>query len=270
MARYLIELARHKDLLFWLAAKEIKVRYKLPLLGFLWALLVPLALSAILWVVFTYVMPVTMVRCPFSLFLIVGIFPWNFFAQSVSHATMSVLDAGSLIKKTAFPRAVVPLSIVAANGANFLLAMLVVVGILVASRVPLSPWIWGLPLVMGLQVVLTTGVVLLGADLQVRYRDVKYLTELGLLLWFYLTPIFYPLELITRVPAALQLVYLLNPLVAIVELYRLVLLGGTSGAAIVAPPLVFGLAAVFSVSILLLGFASFRRHEPTFADWVVG
>ena len=270
MKRYLADLVRHRDLLFWLAAKEIKVRYKLPLLGFLWALLVPLALSAILWLVFTYVMPVAMVRYPFLLFLIVGMFPWNFFAQSVSQATMSVLDAGSLIKKTAFPRVIVPLSVVAANGFNFVLTMMVVIGIIVVSGFPLSRWIWLLPLVMSLQVVLTTGMVLLVAGLQVRYRDVKYLTEVGLLLWFYLTPVFYPLDLITHVPAALQLVYLLNPFVAIVELYRLSLLGGTSGAAIVAPPVVFGLAVVFSVSIFLLGFAAFRRHEPTFADWVTG
>lgn len=270
MRQYLAELTRHRDLLFWLAAKEIKVRYKLPLLGFLWALLVPLALSLILWFVFTYVMPVPMARYPFFLFLIAGMFPWNFFAQSVSNATMSMLDAGSLIKKTAFPRAVVPLSIVAANGVNFSLAMLVVVGIIVASRAPLSPWIWGLPLVMALHVLLTTGIVLLVAGLQVRYRDVKYLTEVGLLLWFYLTPIFYPLELVARIPAALRMVYLLNPFVSIVELYRLALLGAVSGATVIAPPMALSLAIAFSVGALLVGFATFRRHEPTFADWVTG
>ena len=270
MKQHLTELARHKDLLFWLAAKEIKVRYKLPLLGFLWALLVPLSFSAILWLVFSYVMPIPMARYPFFLFLIAGMFPWNFFAQSVSHATMSVLDAGPLIRKTAFPRALIPLSIVAATLLNFLLALLVVIAVIMASGQPISRWLWLLPVTVGLHVMLTIGVALWVAGLQVRYRDVKYLTEVGLVLWFYLTPIFYPLDLIARIPPALQTAYLLNPCVSIMELYRLTLLGASSGSTVIAPPMALSLAIVFSAWALLLGAAAFRRHEPTFADWVTG
>lgn len=270
MRRSWRELTQHRDLLFWLAAKEIKVRYKLPLLGFLWALLVPLLLSAILWLVFTYVMPIPMAGYPFFLFLIAGMFPWNFFAQSVSHATMSVLDAGPLIRKAVFPRMLIPLSIVAANLVNFLLALLVVLAIILACGLGLSPWMWLLPGVIGLELMLTIGVVLLVAGLQVRYRDVKYLTEVSLLLWFYLTPIFYPLALIATVPAALRSLYLLNPFVGVVELYRLTLLGETSGPTVLAPSWLFGMAVVGSVVTLLVGAAVFRRHEPAFADWVVG
>ena len=269
MARYLIELARHKDLLFWLAVKEIKVRYKLPLLGFLWALLVPLALSTILWLIFTYLMPISMAPYPFFVFLLTGMFPWNCFAQSVSNSTMSVLDAGSLIRKTTFPRVLIPLSIVAANLFNFLLALGVVVAIIMLSGLPLSGWMWLLPVAIGLHVVLTIGVALLVAGLQVRYRDVKYLTEIGLLLWFYLTPIFYPLGLIARFPPVLRWLYLLNPFVAVVELYRLALLGTTSGAAVMAPAAALGLAAACSLGMLVIGFAVFRRQEPAFADWVM-
>jgi ABC-type polysaccharide/polyol phosphate export permease len=270
MRRYLTELARHRDLLFWLAAKEIKVRYKLPLLGFLWALLVPLSLSLILWLIFTYVMPIPMRRYPFFLFLITGMFPWNFFAQSVSNSTMSVLEAGQLVRKSAFPRVLIPVSIVAANLFNFLMALAVVIAIIVVWGVPISRWVWLLPVAVGLHVVLTTGITLLVASLQVRYRDVKYLAEVGLLLWFYLTPIFYPLDLIAHIPSALQAVYLLNPFVAIVELYRLALLGGTLGAAVMPSSAMLSLGIVLSLGLFLIGFASFRRHEQTFADWVTG
>lgn len=270
MIRYLAELTRHGDLLFWLATKEIKVRYKLSILGFLWALLVPLLLSLILWLVFTYVMPIPTGRSPFFLFLITGMFPWNFFAQSVSSATMSVLEAGSLIKKATFPRAIIPLSIVAANLFNFLLTLLVVLGIILVSSVALTRWIWLLPLAIGLHLLLTTGVALLVAGLQVRYRDVKYLTEVGLMLWFYFTPVFYPLELVAHAKTVFQSLYLLNPMVYMVELYRIALLGASSGATWISPPFSVGMATASSLAIFLAGVAIFRRHEPTFADWVMG
>jgi len=270
MVRYLRELVRHRDLLFWLAAKEIKVRYKSPVLGVLWALLVPLLVSLILWVIFTWVMPVPKMRYPFFLFLIVAMFPWSFFSQSVSAAVMSVLEAGPLIKKHAFPRALIPLSVVAAHLFNFVVALAVVLGILFASGLPVSRWVWLLPVVIGLHVALTTGVALLVAGLQVRYRDVKYLTEVGLVLWFYLTPIFYPLELVLHAPPVLGFLYLLNPLVWVVELYRIALLGGSSGPMFLAGPLAVGTAAVVSVGICTVGLSIFRRYEPTFADWVMG
>ena len=269
MIRHFVELARYRDLLFWLAAKEIKVRYKSPILGFLWTLLVPLLTSLILWLVFTYVVPMPAARYPFFLFLIVGTFPWNFFSLSLSSATMSVLESGALIKKTAFPRAVIPLSIVAANLFNFLLSLVVVIGIILVSGYPLSPWLWLLPVAVGLEVLLTTGVVLLVSGLQVRYRDVKYLTEIGLLFWFYLTPIFYPLDLVLRGPRILQGLYLLNPFVSIIELYRFTLLGAAPGAPI-SHMLTLGMAAAASLGVFVVGLLVFRRHEPAFADWVIG
>ena len=270
MLRYFAELARYRDLLFWLAAKDIKVRYKLPILGFVWALLVPLLSSGILWLIFTYVVPTSVGRYPFFLFLIAGMFPWNFFSQSVSQATMSVLDAGALIKKTAFPRAVLPLAIVAANLVNFLLAMGVVLGIIVLSRIPMGWHVGILPLAIGLHALFTTGVVLLVAGLQVRYRDIKYLTEVGLLLWFYFTPIFYPLDFVKRAPGFLQALYRLNPLVPIMELYRLALLGPDSHLAVASVPQLLATTMSISIVIFLLGLSVFRRHEPAFADWVMG
>lgn len=270
MKRYLADLVRHRDLLFWLAAKEIKVRYKVPLLGFLWALLVPLLWSTILWFIFTYVTPVPMTgHCPFFLFLITGMFPWNFFAQSLSNSTTSVLEAGSLIRKTTFPRALLPLSIVASNLFNFVLALLVVIMIVVSFGVPISPWIGVLPVALGVELILMIGMTLLVAGFQVRYRDVKYLTELGLLLWFNLTPIFYPLHLIDRLPPVMQGVYRLNPFVGIVALYRLALLGGTGDASVLTWEMVASSLAI-SCGLLAVGWTTFRRREPGFADWVMG
>jgi ABC-type polysaccharide/polyol phosphate export permease len=270
MLRYLAELYRFRDLLFWLAAKELKVRYKVPWLGFLWAVIVPVALSAIFWVVFTHVIPVAMGPTPFFLFLLAGMFPWHFFAQSVGGGTMSVLDAGALVRKTVFPRAVIPLAVVAAHAVNFLLALGVVLVWLVAAGRPLSPWLWLLPVAAAVHVVLTAGVTLLTAGLQVRYRDVKYLVELGLLAAFYLTPIFYPLEFLTRVSPLLRALALANPLAHLVELFRLAYLGRVPEALAVPPAAAAGAALAASAVLFFAGLAVFRRREATFADWVTG
>ncbi len=268
--RYLAEFFRYRDLLFWLTIKEIRVRYKSPLLGVLWAFLVPLCLSATLWIIFTRIIPVPMGKQPFFLFVILGIFPWNFFAQSVSTGTTSVLEAGALIKKTAFPKALIPLSVVAANFFNFLIALVVVIGFVAISSLAVSRWVWLLPVACLLGFVLTAGVVFFTAGLQVRYRDIKYLVEIGLLVGFYLTPIFYPLGLIAKAPPLLQSLYLLNPLVSLVELFRATLLGSTSGGILGSVWSVLGTATALSAAVFVVGLLVFRRRESGFADWVLG
>ena len=268
MLQYFARIYRHSDLVFWLATKEIKVRYKMPVLGFLWALLVPLFLSLILWFVFTKVLPMPSTQHPFFLFLIAGIFPWIFFSQSVSSSTTCVLDSGALIRKAAFPRAVIPFSVVGANFFNFVLTLVVVVVIVAAFRQPVSPWWWLLPFAVFFELLFTLGVVLVVSGLQVHFRDIKYITELGLLLWFYATPIFYPLELITRASGVLQTVYMLNPFIYLMELYRLALLGGPVSGPL-SPLQVLAVAAAVSFGMFLGGFALFRHQEPAFTDWVL-
>lgn len=267
---YLRELVRHRDLLFWLTVKDIKVRYKSPALGVLWALLVPSSLSLILWLVFTYILPVAPAQPPFFLFLIVAMFPWHFFSQSVAAAPMSVLEAGPLIRKHPFPRALIPLSIVAANFFHFICALAVVLGILLAAGLRPGFQLWVLPVAVGLQLLLTSGMVLLIAGLQVQFRDVKFLTDVGLTLWFYVTPIFYPLERILSGPPPLASLYLLNPMVWIVELYRIALLGASSGGPGILASAALGIAGVLSVACLAAGLLDFRRREATLADVVLG
>ena len=270
MRDYLIDLYRHRDLLFWLTAKEVKVRYKSPVLGWLWSLMVPLSMSLVFFVIFTYVAPLPKTDIPFFLFLIVAIFPWMFFAGSVSRAAMSVLDSGGLIKKHPFPRALVPIAVVMSYFVNFALGLIVVIGFVVAMGVPLTPWVGLLPAALGLELMLTTGMALLVSGLQVHYRDIKYVVEISLMLGFYLTPIFYPVHLLSQLPRLAQLVYCMNPMVHIVELFRLSLLGTVSGPTVLPPVAVLGVATAATVGIFVVGVSLFRRYESTFADWVLG
>jgi len=266
MRAMIAELFKFRDLLFWLTVKEIKVRYKVAVLGVLWAIVVPLALSGILWLVFSHFLRIGMTEVPYFIFLMTGMFPWTFFSQSVSQALGSILDSGALIQKTAFPRILLPLSIVLANFVNFLCALLVAIIVIALSGWPMSAWLSILPLVVLLHAVFVTGISLLVAGLYVRYRDVKYVTEVVLILWFYITPIIYPTTFVDRLPAGLQILYLMNPALGITELYRLALLG-TSG---LAPSTAFMLSASTAAGALFCGLAVFRRHEPNFADWVAG
>jgi len=264
-----IDLIAHRDLVAWLIRKELKVRYKLPILGFLWALLVPLITSGILWLVFTRVLPMPATPYPYFLFLIAGVFPWHFFSQSVSQSTPSLLESGPLIRKAVFPRTAIPFSVVAANFVNFVLALAVVMGIFLLFRQPFSVNLALLPIAVIGTFFFTLGCSLAVSCLQVYYRDIKYITELGLILWFYLTPIFYPLQLVQQAPAPVQSLYLANPFVYLVEVFRLALLPA-SASGMFSPAGVVGIVLGSSFAVFILGAALFRKKESALSDWVTG
>ena len=141
------ELLKYKDLLLRLAWKEIRVRYKEPILGFLWALLVPLLLTLIFMFIFTKIVKVPIKGYPFFLFLATGIFPWSFFSMSISASVMSILEGGNLIKKVYFPREIIPLSVVLANAINFSLNLIIIFLFVLVCGVGVSWWTLLLPLV---------------------------------------------------------------------------------------------------------------------------
>jgi len=264
-------LFKHKDLLIRLAWKEIRVRYKEPILGFLWALLVPLLLTLIFMFIFTKIVRVPIKGYPFFLFLATGLFPWNFFSLSVSSCVMSILEGGSLIKKIYFPREVIPLSIVFANALNFGLTLVVAIVFVVVLGVKISLWILLLPLAFMLQIILTSGLVLLISSLQVAYRDVKFIVEIMLPFWFYLTPIFYPLNLVAEISPGLFSIYALNPMVGLVSFYRVALLGDVYLASVSSVINLFGIifySFISSLLLLFIGYRQFKKREPIFADVV--
>ena len=138
MLRRLAALVQHRELILRLAGKDLKVRYKSPWLGFLWALLVPVFMMLILTVVFSLFMRIQVGEMPFWLFLVTALFPWNFVALSLSTGTTSVVESGSLIRKVYFPREAIPVSVVMANLVNFLLAegillLILLIGLLLLS-----------------------------------------------------------------------------------------------------------------------------------------
>jgi len=261
-----------RSALLRLALKELKVRYKSPALGVLWAFAVPLLTSVVLAFVFGRLLAAPVADVPYVLFLIAAIFPWNCVHASISAATTSIQDNGGLIRKCPFPRYLIPESIVLANLFNFLLTLTVVCVIVWIWRPPTSQHVWMLPGAVILQVMLTIGLALLVSALQADYRDMKYIVEVVLLLWFYLTPIIYPASTIATFGPWARYAILINPMAGIVSLYRTALLGWTVSG---APPemglsTLVGWAVGTTAACLLAGWWLFHRRAPTIADVVQG
>jgi ABC-type polysaccharide/polyol phosphate export permease len=252
----LAETVRYRDLLFNLVATELKVKYRGSMLGFVWSLLQPLALIIIYSLAFRYIMRIQVER--FSVFLIAGLLPWQFFAGSASASTISLMNSASLLKKVYFPREIIPAATVLFNLIQMALALLVFLPSLLVIR-GTAPWTVVLyPGVLALHAVFVTGVALGLSALTVLFRDLKHLTEVGLTMLFWLTPIIYPMSM---VPARLQTVLAFNPMTAYISAYQEITYWGrvpTSSA--------FLVMALWSALSLGIGLTIFRRRAPYLAE----
>lgn len=263
------DLVRARELLLDLVWKDLRVRYRYTAIGFLWALLQPLALMLILTFVFTGVfegrLPVAADSTEdFAVMILCGLVFWQFFASALSGATRSIVDNQNLIKKVHFPREVLPLAAVLNPLVNLGIGLLLLLAIhLFRGGTPSLAWCWFAPLLL-VEVCLATGLGLLCAAGQVRFQDVGYLVEIGLLFGFYASPVFYPLQFVLqsdRLPAWSKQLYLCNPMAGLLTGARAILFDHTLPAlGLLAWPL---LCAIF---LLLLGGIAFRRSAPTFSD----
>ena len=261
VGRRLRELAGHREVLVNLVRKELKVKYTASVLGAVWSLLNPVVFLA----VFTFVVYVTGNQMPhFPVYLLSGLLGWSLFSNSLSLGARSVVDNASLVKKVYFPREILPLASIGVTLVDFvlqsgvLLLFLVVTGYHVGIHA-----LWMYPLSIVTLLVFTLAVTLWVAGLNVRYRDVQHLLNLGLLVWFWMTPIVYQGALVQKFLTgrsdALWHAYLLNPLATIVfgfqrALYGVVSPGGQDVLPDVSLTWMAGmLLAVLAASLLLLG-----------------
>jgi len=262
------QMYKNFPLLWHLAIRELKIRYKSPFLGFLWMFLLPLSMVLIFKIVFSVIVKVPIPEYPFFIFLTLGVFPWNYLGMSISAAVTALVDNEVLIKKVYFPRQIIPLSIVLGNLINFLISNLIILFFIFLFHIPVSKFIYLLPLVILLETLLISGLVLLFSSLQVKYRDIKFFVEILLLFWFYISPVFYPLNLVAQVSDKFLEYYLLNPLASLITLYRMAYLKdyhkllphGVSWPYLIIYP------TVFSIIICFLGNLVFSKMQRTFAD----
>jgi len=221
------DILARRDLMRELVVKNLKVRYSRPLLGYIWPFLMPFFTVCVFYIIFSVVLRVKIKEAPFFLYLMSAIFPWRFFQDSLMASSTSLLDNKNLIREATFPHYFIPLSIVVANMINFLPSLVIVAAISFITARGLPAWIIFLPAVLVIQLVFTAGLSIMVSILYVKYRDIKYMLEIALLALFYMTPVFYSIYLIKSSfsPLIFKL-YLCNPLVGIVNFYRVVLLKG--------------------------------------------
>jgi ABC-type polysaccharide/polyol phosphate export permease len=270
--RHWRELGQFRYLLRNLVARDLKARYRDSVLGVLWSVLNPLFLMAVFTVLFT-VLANSEIR-QYPIFVLVGLIPWNFFSGSLTTGTTSVTGSSALIKKVYFPRELLPASALLSNLVNFGFSFLVLVAFLYLFGIGLTVHALWVPLILLTQLIFTLGLCLLLGSLTVFYRDVLMILEVVLLAWFFLTPVFYSLELfgdsatlfgITFNPA--QVMRWLNPMASIIDGYRTVL-WGTYDSAGPAPmnPAYLARTFVTSVIVLIVGYGVFTRLSPLFGE----
>jgi lipopolysaccharide transport system permease protein len=257
MLKLIRDICAHRDLLGLLVERNIKIRYKQSLLGFFWTLLGPILLILI------YAVFLRLMRFGIELpVLVSGIFVWQYLSMCLGDSAQVIVGNANLVKKTAFPRIVLPLSMVLANLVNFLLSLVVMGVYLLVVRVHPGALGW-LPLIVATHVALCLGLSLLLGALNVFFRDVQQITGVVMMAWFFLTPVIYPLDLVTRTLGDgrwLQ-AFFLNPMTGLICAYRAVLLGAEMPpAALWAPS--FAVAWL----VLLAGTAVFQKCQVTFAD----
>jgi lipopolysaccharide transport system permease protein len=258
MLLHLKTLYAYRELLWTWTRRDILVRYKQSLLGAAWAILQPLSIMAVFSLIFTYIVKIPTDGAPYPVFSYTALLPWTFFATAISFAVPSLVNNMTLVTKVYLPREIFPLAAVSASFVDFLVASVVFVGMMLVYRLPLRITFLALPLLLAIQILLTLGVVLFAAAVNVYYRDVRFIVPLGLQLWMYATPIIYPVSL---VPERFRPFYMLNPMAGLIEAYRAVTLRS-------AWPdwSSLGLAAAVSALAFVLGYVYFKRVEWQFAD----
>lgn len=250
----------YRELLFNLAHREISQRYKQSILGYAWVILNPLFQLLVLTFVFSTIFRISSFNVPYVIFLIVGLLPWNFFSQSLSSAANSLVGNSSLITKIYFPREILVYATIIAKMVDFFYSSLVLIFFFIFYKIPLtSQSVWVIP-IFTIQLIFTAALSLLISSFNLFYRDIQYLLNLIISLWFYLTPIIYPVE---QFPEKYRFIFMLNPMSVIINAYRQTILGGGE------PNLnSLGIATITSIILFIVSFLIFKKSEGRFADYV--
>jgi len=250
----------YRELVYFMTWRDLKVRYKQTLLGASWAILQPFLTMVVFSIFFGELAKVPSDNMPYPIFSYTALLPWTLFSKALQDASKSLVASSHMITKVYFPRIILPLASILAGVVDFLVAFLVLLGMMWYYQIVPTTNIWTLPLFLLLALVTAIGVGLWLSALNVLYRDINYATHFITQFWLFITPIAYPASM---VPEQWKLVYALNPMAGVVEGFRWALLGSSN------PP---GLTLLVSISVALLllisGLFYFKRMERLFADMV--
>ncbi len=246
------------DLYLILIQRDIKVRYKQTALGIAWVVIQPLVTSFLIGLLFGKLAKFPSDGIPYILFVLGGMLPWTFFAQSVQRSSQSIVNEAPLISKVYFPRAMIPASICAANFIDFSINLATIFVLILIYGIPLSLGLFLLPLLMILLFLFAFGLGLFFSALSAFYRDFNYILPFLLQMWMYASPLLYSVAI---VPENCKFIYICNPLAGIISGFRWALFRAGP-----FPAESIGIAAFISVVVFTIGAFVFYRVERQFVD----
>jgi lipopolysaccharide transport system permease protein len=247
----------HRELIFFLAWRDVTIRYKQTVFGATWAIIQPFLQMVAFSLIFGQLAKIPSDGIPYPIFSFTALLPWNYFATALAKSSNSLVGQQNLISKVYFPRLVLPIASVLPALLDFAIAFLVLLGMMVFYGIAPTPAIALLPVLVALSMMCALGCGLWLSALNVDYRDVGYVVPFLTQLWMVATPVAYPSSLLDE---PWRTLYGLNPMVGVIEGFRWALLGTDP------PTTLLLLSAVISAVLLVSGAFYYRRAERTFAD----
>jgi lipopolysaccharide transport system permease protein len=250
----------YRELVYFMTWRDLKVRYKQTLLGASWAVLQPFLTMVVFSIFFGGLAKVPSDNVPYPIFSFTALLPWTLFSKALLDASKSLVSSSHIITKIYFPRIILPLASILAGIVDFLIAFVVLLGMMVFYKITPTMNIWTLPFFLLLALITALGVGLWLSALNVLYRDINYATHFITQFWMFITPIAYSS---TMIPDKWKLVYSLNPMAGVVNGFRWALLGIGEG-----PGADLMVSIVVAIVLLISGLIYFKRTERLFADMV--
>ena len=247
----------YRELLFFLTWRDVKVRYKQTILGAAWAILQPLFMMIIFTIFFGRLAAVGSSGIPYPLFALAGLVPWTFFSNTITASGNSLVGSAHLITKVYFPRLIVPAAAMMAGLVDFVLAFLLLAGLMIYYRVTLTMQVLFLPALVLLTALFGLGVGTWMSALNVKYRDVRFALPFLIQLWLFVSSVILPSS---AVPEKYRWILMFNPMSGIIEGYRSALFGLPFDWPAI------GVAAVLTIAMLFYSVYSFGKAERSFAD----
>jgi lipopolysaccharide transport system permease protein len=248
----------YRELLYFLAWRDIKVRYKQTILGAAWAIIQPFLTMVVFSLFFGKLAKIPSDNVPYPIFAYAALVPWTFFANGINQSSNSLVNSANLIKKIYFPRLIIPISAVISGTLDFILAFIVLIGMMLYFGV-LPTWniVW-LPLLSLLAFITSLGVGVWLSAMNVEFRDVRYIVPFLIQFWLFASPVAYPSSLLSE---PWRTIYGINPMVGVVEGFRWALLGTD-----VSPGPIIFVSSFTAILLLICGLFYFRKMEKNFAD----
>ena len=256
----LADLWQYRDLLFFLAWRDISVRYKQTALGAAWAIIQPFFSMVVFSLFFGRLAGLSSDGVPYPIFSYAAMLPWTYFSSAMSSSSNSLVGNANLLTKVYFPRLVIPLATVIPPIVDFIIAFVVLLGMMVYYHITPTWNVLWLPAFLLLALVTALGVGLWLSAMNVKYRDIRYAVPFVVQFWMFASPVTYSSSI---VPAQWRVLYGLNPMAGVIEGFRWALLGTAT-----TPGPIVAASAAAAVLLLVSGAFYFRRMEKTFADVV--